>query len=427
MGLIRKLEHIFDLIHKKFIFYIIYQSFFMILLSFVYINIITKYYNYLGFQNNLEISRFFYVISVFFFLLFLGYRIKDEFIKSIWHILFIICFYPQFIYYIVSSGNILPVISYTIFFTLLGFSDNIKFKKIKTAKLTLSKTNFYILLFLLIISSLPFLHYLPYIDISNLWLENVYKTRALFRELYRVPFIGYLYAPLARVLIPILIIVAYEKRRYFSILVLILLLSYLYLSSGALKSIYFGLFMVIFFYNGKLFIQKYYLFSGVILITLILGTILIFNFNNINLIDLPIRRFLFTPAYLEDFYYQYFSHSPKTYYSHSILKFLFDNPYNNSLSLFIGDYIVGKPGLNANVGVIPDGFVSLGWPGVFLHTFFFIYVFQFIKLQKINPKFFGIVFVYLYYFNTAFLGTLLITHGLLFFLLIFHLLKYKQK
>jgi hypothetical protein len=77
---------------------------------------------------------------------------------------------------------------------------------------------------------------------------------------------------------------------------------------------------------------------------------------------------------------------------------------------------MGNEGFNANVGVIPDGFISLGWAGIIINSILISYTFLLLDRFRIDPMFFGIIFIYIYYFNTAFLGTMLLTHGYLFLL-----------
>lgn len=88
------------------------------------------------------------------------------------------------------------------------------------------------------------------------------------------------------------------------------------------------------------------------------------------------------------------------------------------IQMFVGNNLLGRSGLNANVGLITEGYVSLGWLGVFIHSIAISFIFLFFNSLRIDPKYFGIFIVYVYYMNTAFFGTLLLTHGL-FFLIIF--------
>jgi len=44
----------------------------------------------------------------------------------------------------------------------------------------------------------------------------------------------------------------------------------------------------------------------------------------------------------------------------------------------------------------------------------FIWLLGFVKIDK---RYFGIVFIYIYYLNTSLLSILLVTHGLVFFLI----------
>src|SRR5699024_265805 len=91
--------------------------------------------------------------------------------------------------------------------------------------------------------------------------------------------------------------------------------------------------------------------------------------------------------------------------------------FPGALSRYVGEFVMEKPGLNANVGVFTEGYISFGFLGLIIFAVIITLIILYLKMCKIDKKFFGIIMVYIYYLNTAFLSTLLLTHGMMFLLL----------
>lgn len=389
-----------------------------VLLNLSYILAISTAYGYMGFENDLSIIRAFISLSVVLAFVHLGKSVGSGLMYAIWHMIFIICLLPHLVFYTFSSGDISSSLGYMIFLIILLLFSKLKLHNINSKVINIQQgSNLPIFLVITLILFVPFLYYLPYINIRNLWLKEVYETRVLFREISHWNILSYLLSPLSRVLLPALIIISIKRKNYPLLLLVVILTTYLYLSSGALKSVYFGIFAAIFFYFGKSYKSKVLIFILPLIAIMVLG---IFEFKITQtsyLQNLAIRRVFFIPPLIEDTYYSYFSSNEKTHYTHSILSFFGDYNYGMPLSRYIGEVVMGNEGLSANVGVIPDGFLSLGWLGVIINSILLSYTFLLLDRLRIEPVFFGIIFIYIYYFNTAFLGTLILTHGYLFFLL----------
>lgn len=109
---------------------------------------------------------------------------------------------------------------------------------------------------------------------------------------------------------------------------------------------------------------------------------------------------------------------------HTVPNFEFiDYPYNLPIPLYVGQEVMGYEGLSANVGVLTDGFLSFGYIGLALYCIIIVIFFIYVKSINIDPAYFGIFFVYIYYINTSLLSTLLLTHGLFFFCIFCFLIK----
>ena len=130
-----------------------------------------------------------------------------------------------------------------------------------------------------------------------------------------------------------------------------------------------------------------------------------------------IRRVFFVPPLLFETYYSYFARRP-TYFLHSRLsKILGISEYNEWIPYIIGEQVLGREGLNANVGVSVEGFVSFGAFGVLVASVVLAYIARYLNRRALSPAYFGMLFAYVYVINTSFIETLFVTHGLLFYLI----------
>ena len=383
-----------------------------LLLILSYVIVISPAFDYMGFGNDFRFHRL--LISVFFVLFFIqiGIRINAGLLHTVWHMILIMCLFPQLIFYTFSSGDLRASLGYMVFLLILLLFSKLRVHNLKSKVINIEQgSNQLIILGIAILLFLPFLYYLPYINIRNLWFKDIYETRFLFREIEQFKGSTYLLLPLSRVLFPAIIVISIRQNKKLMLLVVVLLTTYLFLASGASKSIYFGIFVAVFFYLGTTYKFKLQFFVIALISLMILGIIeyKIYDFSAIQFI--LIRRVLFIPPLMEEVYYSYFSIHEKTYYTHSLLSFIGESDYGISLSRYIGEEVMGQTGLNANVGVIPDGFLSMGWIGIIINSSIISYTFLLLDRMKINHIFFGIIFSYIFYFNSASLGTLLLTHG----------------
>lgn len=360
------------------------------------------------------------ILIVFFslFITFAGIFIKNKFIKSIWYILLMYLFYSSLIYYLFNNASYLIVFQNIILLSFVFIADYIN---IPVPSLSLNINKYpKVLLIISVAFVVPFLYYLPHIDIRNLWLEDIYETRFEFRKI-SLPFTAYLESPLSRVMFPILFIYFFHKKSYKMMLIPVVGVLYIFLC-GATKSLFFGLIAAILFYFGKNYIDKVKIY-GYLFIFLSFAAIISMFFNNYMIVDVLIRRLLFIPPYLDNIYYQYFS-GQHTYWSHTPLGLgIYHSPvdYRHSLSMFVGEKVIGIKGLNANTGIITEGYAAAGLAGVVVHSSIYALIFAYIKSLRINHIFFGIIFAYIYILNTSHLSVLLLTHGLAFLLVIFTL------
>ena len=67
--------------------------------------------------------------------------------------------------------------------------------------------------------------------------------------------------------------------------------------------------------------------------------------------------------------------------------------------------------MNANNGLISDGYMNLGVVGILLNLILFSCIMTFIKSLNISMKFYGIVFLFIFSVLSSPLSTIMVTHG----------------
>ena len=319
--------------------------------------------------------------------------------------------YPEYVYYAFNNSSlVVPITSLLTIVALLVMSKKVKMKQQRN-----NQVPYLITVVLTILISLPFLQYLPYINLRNLLLQDIYETRAIFNSISTRTTV-YLIAPLTRVLLPIVIAQSLKRKNYGFTGLFIVIYAYIYLC-GAFRSVLLGLFATALFYFGN-YEKKKIWYMGLMLlgITLSIMTFLPFVRIATNLY----RRLLFVPPGMNNHYVRTFANNP-TLFAHSGLTLgLLNNPYG-SLPIYVGEEVLGIPGLSANVGLFVEGFVGFGYAGVLVSVAMISLIVYIFNEIKVPVEYFGVVFVFIYYLNNSLISTLLLTHGL-FFMIIFFLI-----
>ncbi len=389
--------------------------------------IINPVYGYSGFDTKFSGETLLIACVLMSFLLFIGLYIKNEFIYACWQILFLFMFPGTAVFQSYNSGSIDPLFAVSIFLFVIAFSDVIRFKA-KGFELNINENdrNLYAFLLIVLLMILPFVLYLPYINLKNLFFIDIYKTRLIFREI-QSSISGYLYSPLSRVALPALIVIAIARKKWLLLIISSLLLIYLFLC-GAQKGVFIGLLAALLFYLGTYKFKP--LFFGYLVLGLTVLGILVFLTGNYLQLDASvsnsvtgvfIRRVFFVPPMLDAVYYEHFADT-YLYYSHSFpMNMFFDYPLDKDLSMYIGQDVLNYPDMRANVGVVTESFVSLGYFGVVMISSIFMIIFSFLKDLNIKPIYFGILFVYLFQMNSSYFSVLMATHGMMFMIIFFWL------
>ena len=380
-----------------------------LLLSLVYTFFVTETYSYMGFSSNFSLSRLLVSFSILLFTLFLFNWIKiNDFIYFVGNIYFVLTIIPSSITYTNQLINISILFShYFIFYSIFLIRNYINF----SVKLFSIKENnkLILVIFLSFLLLIPFvIKFLPYINVKNLLLQDIYETRAIQKKI-STPYYGYSYSILSKVLIPILIVYSLVYKKYKTLLIGVFSLIFLFLC-GAHKSVLLGSILLLLFYFGNV-VNKLKIFLSLTIITIVSLSILYFIDNEFLLpLSIVARRGFFVPSLLDSFYFDFFDGNP-LYWSTSIFENFIDYPYDKSIPYLIGEQYFNNAEMGANNGIVSDGFSNAGILGVIINGLFFGFYISVIKCLNISHKFYGLYFLLLISIISGSFTVVLLTHG----------------
>lgn len=387
-----------------------------ILFHLVYLYGVSKYFSYEGFvTSGFKEEQLLYHSIIIVILVILQLFMKNAFYNLVYNIFLILIVFGQSIVSMYIGSNILfyYIIIPQLMLFILDILDRNNFK-IYRKQFNIENKYFNIFsLLLAIIIIVPFLKNIGSINLSNLLFAEIYDSRSGNKGSYGT-IINYLYSSIARVIFPFLLIYFWMKKKYLSSLIIFGFIILLFLLNGAVKSILIGAFAAIVFYFFKYSIKNLGFVFG-ITIMFIMSLIESNIFNSYKIADY-LRRIFYLPGYLFDIYQQEFSGN-LTYYGQTLLGTIFGYKFDDNIAAYIGEKVLGRPGMVANVGIFAEGYISLGLLGVIIASLLFILIIFLLKSLDLKPQFFGLIFTYLYVINTAFIQTLFITHGLLFLII----------
>ena len=269
------------------------------------------------------------------------------------------------------------------------------------------KQSLYLLFIITTIGILPYLLvYGPYIDWKNLFLIDVYKTRAATRGLSN-PYFGYTYSLFTKIIIPLIIIFSLELKNKLMTLagIVYLLLFYLF---GAHKTVYLGILVVLVFYRfNYLKSANWILFLSIFLLAAFFAlAILGYDYPWI----LTFRRVHFLPTLIDISYLDFFRENYMCW-SESILSGVFEYPFDQRHEFLIGEQYFNRPEMAVNNGLISDGYMNLGTVGVLVHSLLIGGYFMILNSLKIPSRYFGLYFLVIFSFISSSLFTVFLTHG----------------
>lgn len=362
-----------------------------------------------------SIGRFALAILLFFIdISFFKSINKSRFIFIVISIFFVILTVPSLVAF--TSGSVYPIklliYHQALFLGLFLFSKiRLNFSKVPVIN---KRQALYLLLAVTTIGVIPYLLvYGPHINLKNLVLIDVYKTRKIMGGLTN-PYFGYTYSVFTKIIIPLIIVFALELNKKIWVLVGVLYLILFYLF-GAHKTVYAGLLVVLVFYRFSFtqsvkYIVKY---SSILIVLFIFLAIVGFDYPWI----LSFRRIHFLPTLLDICYIDFFTGRPLMW-SESILKSFIDYPYDVRHTNLIGEVYFNRDDVSANNGLISDGFMNFGSAGVFINIVLVSCYFMVLNSLNIPSKYFGLFVLVIFSFISSSLSTVFLTHGAFVLLLV---------
>jgi hypothetical protein len=333
----------------------------------------------------------------------------SDFIYAILNIILVISIYPALILYEHLGTDWRIVMLHVVYFlSIYIFSNLLKLNfGTSTVKESQKTTTLLMISVLLIV---PFVVlFAPHIDISNLALSNIYESRAIEVEL-STPYTGYVYSPLTNILLPTLLVFSLIQKEYLKASAAVIMLLFMFLVGGH-KTVFFGTFLVLFFYFGHYYRKITFLFAGIVvavLFAIIAHSISDFYFPT----SLITRRIFFLPAILEVGYFDFFDGSP-LYWSDSVLRSINEYPYELAPRNLVGQHVLLNPLTNANNGIISDGFMNFGIAGSLMNIFFVSALYAIFNSLRISARFFGLFFILFFTLYSTYFFTAMLTHGVI--------------
>lgn len=397
-----------------------------IILDVLYVQVVYKFYAYMGFMLDFNIYK--YLISIFlFFMLYWFLPTKSRRPSNIFlQLHFIVMIIPMLtLYSLANESSFFMLFSMACFMLqclILNRAPIIHIGRIKNSQSVLLPL--IILLSLLVFVVMIKANGFP--SLAALNLNNVYNVRE------RVQYPGimpYLVLWQGKVINPFLIAISFIKRNRKILILGVIMQLYLYLIVAFKSFLFIPLAIIIVI--KILDKQKFFLIASLCAFVGSLFSYAVFIvLDNIALVSLFIRRFLFVPAGLKFHYYEFFSNPNHEflYFSEGIIgKALgFKSPYDVKIANLIGSLYGGTIETNANTGYLADAYANMGVLGMFLITLLLIIVFMLIDSlsTRIDRKLvIGICIFPILSMNDSALLTCLLTGGLL-MAIIFLLLYY---
>ena len=377
------------------------------------------YWSFIAFNEessfDFSLPRFFTATGIFAINLYLLLTCnKNKFFFAVLAIFFLLLTVPSLIAF--TSQNMYPV-------KLMGYHQALYFMLLILSKFKIDfsrfpvlnkKQSLYLFFTMTTMGILPYLVvYGPHLNLKNLVLLDVYETRRAIGDLSN-PYFGYTYSLFTKTVIPLFLIFALEakNRLMTGFAVLYLLLFYLF---GAHKTVYAGLIVVFVFYGLSYYsaVSKILKWSNILIVLSMLLAIVGFDLLWIY----TFRRVHFIPTLLDICYLDFFKDN-YLYWSNSVLKSFFDYPYTVTHAHMIGGAYFDSPDMDANNGLISDGFMNWGTWGVLINIFIVAIYFMVLNSLRIAPKYFGLYVLVIFSFISSSTPTVMLTHGALALLLI---------
>lgn len=420
-----------DFLVNKLIFILII-IFYKLSLDFVYVNFISKLFEYEGYSLNFNFTNYIFSVII---VLFLGWvtpyslnKVSDWFLFSFYILLFI----PITTMYSFNQElSFFPIVTHLLTYFIIYFMLKMTCVKVIRVSNVLNgrKIFVYVNLFM-IIYLLIWYFYTGAIKNINFDLSKVYDFRDLNSSLTNIGFASYLNNWVYKLSSLALMGYGFLRKNMFIIL-FSMITQLIFFGVSAHKSVLFSGFMILGIYlylkitNNMIFIP---LFLGFLIIMFFL-----FSYKEENIIysSIFIRRLLFVPAKLAYDYYDFFQQNTFSWWSTSIFSNFIDTPYTLGIDRAIGNYL-GTPDAYMNNGFVSSGYAQAGILGVLIYAIIVGWILKFIDyliIHAIYPLWFGLVIVsnpLISLILSSDLFAVILTHGLALSILFLVLLNNRQ-
>lgn len=257
----------------------------------------------------------------------------------------------------------------------------------------------------------------------NLNLSSVYEMRMEARE-YSLPFPFTYLIGASRLILPLVSVFLLWKRRFALFFCLAIVQILLFSIDGSKSALFSLVLMVASYYlvrkpSSSLVAKLLFLVALVCLLVFLIT-------GRTELLSYAVRRMMYLPALLHGEYYDFFSSHPHDFYIQSIFsKFGFDSPYTTSIPHVVAEFYHGSTTMSANNGLFSDAYANLGLMGCIVLPVAYIGLFRLIDAcargLSMRVVFPALIPVALTLLSSSFF-TVLISHGLLFYVLALYLL-----
>jgi hypothetical protein len=397
-------------VKKSSIYIILLQIAFISILQIAYVHYIVPHYSDMHFTARSSPRHFVSGEIIFIVTLLLTNILsKNDFMLSILHMVISFFLAPNIVLFQYMQCDVMIVLG-IVSIILWAFLADFIFPDL-SAKGVKKSQRLSMLFMLTFLFMIPFFITFGFgISSSAFNLDTVYDIRT--ESNLRSNFItNYTYSLVSTWLLPLCLIFGYIRKNIMVIAVSIIGLLYMFAISGNRITLFTVLVVVAFLFFRSYRAKLLGMYAGMTVL-LVLGLLFYADFPHVE--DLLIRRFLFLPALLNIQYLDFFSGSP-LFYSHSFLSGVLDYPFFLPPPRMIGHVYYGGEG-NMTNGIVSDGFMNLGYAGIFFNAMIAGAIIAFFNKLKVDAVFFGLFFLLVQKFIDSAMFTALLTHGVLLFM-----------
>lgn len=405
-------------IKKKYIYTVLSIIVFKVILELGYNLFVHRLYNYAGFTLEISLIK---MVESYLIVIFLSYLLAklDDYNKPskvVFFIIYINLYIPiSSLYWLQDNSRVYYLVISLSLFILYIILTNVKNVKVSTLK-----EGSHIVIFVLLGITIFVYGYLILtggLERFNLNLLTIYQTRETYSE-STIPLMGYLLSWQANIINLFFLIYSLIKKN--KILISVVLFSQILLFAMTnFRSFLLAPLVVLALY----FIMKkgfknilLLLISSSISLVLIILLSLYLMFGNVTLLSIFLRRLFFVPANLHYLYYEFFEGIDKYRLSHSILSFVFENPYHITPIEKIASEVL-KSDTAANVGIFGDAYLNFGLIGILIFIIIFgsiLVLFDSVAIKSPLILSMAIIIIPSMSLVNSALFTSLATHGILF-------------